>query len=337
MPTLHDLEVRRQVYLQRYKAQLSRDMDGHLTGIAAAVVAVLRSLQDENMQDIPLMPLVRRINQAQAPLWAEARRYLDGELRELAEDEAEYEAQALEQQTPAEEIAVVAAALILIAANSTPMVATGQTLDELLTGWQQNQSANIVRTIRSGWAKGATVSEVIRDILGTKYRQHKDGVMNKVRNATDATTDTAAQHVAATATAETWSRNKVKLTDAIDLRYRWLSVLDARTTVICRSLSNRIFVLGQGPLPPMHPRCRSTIMYDNGENPQQFESYYDWLATQSADFQDDAIGPKRAQLFREGGLTHEQFAKLNLGRNFEPLTLKEMRQRRPNAFAEADL
>jgi hypothetical protein len=64
-------------------------------------------------------------------------------------------------------------------------------------------------------------------------------------------------------------------------------------------------------------------------------SYYDWLKTQPTAFQDSAIGPTRGKLLRSGGLTAEEFARLNLGRNFEPLTLEAMRKLEPAAFERA--
>jgi len=66
-------------------------------------------------------------------------------------------------------------------------------------------------------------------------------------------------------------------------------------------------------------------------------TYYEWLKTQPEAFQDSAIGPTRGKLLRDGGLTAEEFARLNLGRNFEPLTLEEMRKLEPTAFQRAGI
>lgn len=66
-------------------------------------------------------------------------------------------------------------------------------------------------------------------------------------------------------------------------------------------------------------------------------SYYDWLRQQPAAFQDKAIGPVRAKLFREGGLSVERFAELQLDRNFSPLTLKKMKALEPLAFERAGI
>jgi len=134
----------------------------------------------------------------------------------------------------------------------------------------------------------------------------------------------------------------------------WVSTLDTKTTSQCRSLDKQRFKLTEGPRPPIHINCRSTVVAitrfsalfakdatrasigDDG--PQQIRadlSYYDWLRQQPAAFQDRAIGPVRAKLFREGGLSVERFAELQLDRNFSPLTLVQMRALEPLAFERA--
>lgn len=142
--------------------------------------------------------------------------------------------------------------------------------------------------------------------------------------------------------------------------YRWISILDGKTSQLCRSLSGRVFRFGQGPIPPAHPNCRSSIVAEllgrwlkrdakgrfakddrtqptaDGIVPVRV-TYYEWLKTQDADFQDDVLGVTRGALFRKGGLSAEAFARLNLDRNFEPMTLDEMRERAPLVFKRAGL
>lgn len=160
------------------------------------------------------------------------------------------------------------------------------------------------------------------------------------------------------------ARAGIKVGDKIRLMgYRWISILDDATTQICRSLDGQVFQFGAGPLPPAHVNCRSSIIAEilgrwlkrmpNGRfapRPSRTATgaggpvtvkggttYYEWLKTQPEAFQNDALGLTRATLFRKGGLSAAAFAKLNLGRNFEPLTLDEMRRLKPNAFRRAGL
>lgn len=66
-------------------------------------------------------------------------------------------------------------------------------------------------------------------------------------------------------------------------------------------------------------------------------TYYEWLKTQSVDFQNSVIGPTRGKVLRNGGLTADEFARLSLDKNFKPLTLDEMRSKRPEVFEEANV
>jgi len=52
-------------------------------------------------------------------------------------------------------------------------------------------------------------------------------------------------------------------------------------------------------------------------------------------FIETAIGPTRARLLMNGGLSAERFAALQLDKNFQPLTLDEMKDLEPLAFQRA--
>jgi hypothetical protein len=67
------------------------------------------------------------------------------------------------------------------------------------------------------------------------------------------------------------------------------------------------------------------------------DNYYDWLNTQPKSFQEDVLGKARTQLFREGGLSTEQFRKLTITNYGKPLTLSQMNAKDSAAFKRADL
>jgi hypothetical protein len=106
-------------------------------------------------------------------------------------------------------------------------------------------------------------------------------------------------------------------------------------------------------LPPAHISCRSTYVFlvddkfdvlDKGAQqastfgPVDADlSYYQWLETQPAEFQDFAIGPTYGKLLRNGGLSADQFQALRLDKNFNPLTLAEMEAKAPTAFVKAGI
>ena len=113
--------------------------------------------------------------------------------------------------------------------------------------------------------------------------------------------------------------------------YIYNSILDAKTSSVCRTLHGRRYIWGEGrnPVPPMHYNCRSSIVpYFKGE-PNELDgvNYYDWLKKQPASVQDEVLGVTLGRAFRNSGITPEQFRKASTNRFAEPLTIEEMKQK----------
>jgi hypothetical protein len=117
------------------------------------------------------------------------------------------------------------------------------------------------------------------------------------------------------------------------------------------------FPIGKGPSTPLHFSCRCVripILKDEyaflekgetraskgAEGGAQVDAnltYFSWLKNQPADFQDQAIGPTRGKLLRDGGLSATRFAELQVDKTFAPMTLDEMRVADSAAFKRAGL
>jgi SPP1 gp7 family putative phage head morphogenesis protein len=234
---------------------------------------------------------------------------------------------------------------------AAPVQATGQLLEPFTASWGAKALTRIEGAIRTGYAQGKTTDQIVRTIRGTKSANFQDGILGgETKRDAAAVVRTAIQQTSTAAQMATYQAN-----DDIVEGYQWISTLDSRTTSQCRALDGRIFKLGQGPLPPIHVNCRSTTIpklkgvdllstatraskgAEGGQQVPASETYYEWLKRQPADFQVDALGKERAQLFRNGGLSADDFARLSLDKNFQPLTLEQMRQKNPAAFARAGL
>lgn len=224
----------------------------------------------------------------------------------------------------------------------------GKLLEPFIKDWSRQEVVTISNRIRQGAFEGETTQDIIRAIRGTKARKYNDGLLAVTNRHAEAVTRTALQHVASVARQETWKANEDLVTG-----YRWVSTLDSKTSQQCRSLDGRIFQNGNGPVPPIHVNCRSSTVAELNSKFSWLKedatraskdgyvdadlSYYQWLKKQPASFQNEALGQSRAKLFREGGLTAEEFARLNLNRNFMPLTLDEMKAKEPLAFERSGL
>lgn len=336
------MAVRHQVYLERLKAQTVIDVNAALADVGAAVTDVLSALR-RPLSDLTrrqLQTLLRQLRDAQAELLQEGLAALTKDAKTLAAYEASFEARALQQILKPIRIALPSAEAAYAAALERPLSATGQLLDNWYGEWQTTQVAAVNRLVTKAWADGWTVDQTVQAIRGTRAAGYTDGVLAATRRATQAVVRTAIQHIASTARMRTWAQNA-----DIVKQYRWVATLDSRTTIICQSLDGRIFELGKGPVPPAHVNCRSTTaavisraLYSQMNVPPDDQpTYYEWLKRQPAAFQNDALGATRAQLFRKGGLSADEFARLQLGRDFHPLTLDEMRRKEPSVFEHAGL
>lgn len=101
-------------------------------------------------------------------------------------------------------------------------------------------------------------------------------------------------------------------------KYQWISVIDNRTSSICRMRNRMIFEYGKGPVPPAHPNCRSRIMPVLNGTVTTPESYYTWLKSQPWNVQSYILGTKKAKQLAEGSLKAEN---LTAFRNIRSLTL----------------
>jgi SPP1 gp7 family putative phage head morphogenesis protein len=351
-----DIANRQQVYLERLKAGFDRDWRSVQAELRKRTREVLAALDVENLQDLSrrqLQSALIQLRQAQVYVTGPAMsEFLDKQMPDLAALSASMEERGLISTIAnPPKFNMPTAKLAFDAALANPVQATGQLLEELVKGWPAQDALRVSNLVRTGWAQGTSLQDMIRQATGTKAAGYADGFLDVSRKNAGTVIHTATQHVANAARMEVWERN-----GDIVQKYQWLSTLDRRTTQQCKSLDGRTFDPGKGPMPPIHPNCRSTTVAVLGKEFDFLDAgatrasggpdagyvnadlnYYDWLKKQPKDFQERAIGPVRTKLFREGGLTPDRFAELNLGRNFEPLTLAEMRQIEPEAFKRAGL
>lgn len=348
---LMDIATRHQVYLERLKSGQIKDLQSSLRRLEKAILQIVSGLEVRNIADLTkkeLATTLAALKKAQTEVYLEMIDRLIPALGELAGYEAEFEAKSLNKAIADIKAAVPKAKAAFEAAMRQPLSATGDLLDSFLKEWSSKEITAVNNLVRKGYADGWTNQRLTQAVRGTKALGYKDGIVARLGRNADAVVRTAMQHVASTARMQTWALNA----DIVQ-GYQWVSTLDSKTTPICRSLDGRTFKLGRGPRPPIHVRCRSTTVADIDSKYDFLDkgatrssasgyvdgelTYYEWLRTQPVSFQDSAIGPVRGQLLRNGGLSATEFSRLNLGRNFEPLTLDEMRRLEPTAFQRAGI
>lgn len=353
MTAITSLATRQQVMLERLKAGEVKKLATFLKQAADVIRRRLSQGELTDMERGRAELQLQTIRTELTAIYGKAGQTMTDGMKDYADFAGGYETRALDAVLiQGVDVATPAANQIYAAAIARPMTSgkTATLLEPFISEWSSRSVTAIENTVRQGFFEGRTNQQIVKDIIGTKANGYQDGIIDVTRRSAETVVRTSIQHVAQVA------RNEVYAANAdIVARYEWVSTLDARTTPQCQALDSREFEIGKGPLPPLHPNCRSstvpvinnkyirdtlrqgaTRVSADGPVPANM-SYYEWLKTQPADFQNEAIGPVRAQLLRDGGLSAQRFQELQLGRNFEPLTLDEMKKLEPVAFNRAGL
>lgn len=201
------------------------------------------------------------------------------------------------------------------AAVNAPMPANGMYIVPFIKGFGVSAQANVENIIRQAYANRLTIEQVLELITG-RTAQGVGGAIQRIESQGAAVILTATQHVDSIVNAGVAS--------ALFGRYQWISVMDSRTTVICRGRNRRIYEYGRGPLPPAHIRCRSTVVPIVGNNPEiDDETFYTWLSTQPDEVQRQVLTRKGRVLLDAGELTADDLQRYETDR---PLTFAEFRR-----------
>lgn len=348
---LSDVLTYRQIYVERAKTALHAEYDKVTLAVLAAVLQALAKHRVTRFDRTNMRTLTLVVSDVLKEFDIASRTYtkhITDWLVRYTRDETVFFATSMrraivlpDEGTEADEQPAEAAPVWPLIAG-TIVGATGLTMKQTLDKLLKDQRAMLRQTIQRARALNMTTEQLLAVLEGTASRLRKDGLLTRMRNFAATTVDTIVQFGMSASRLQAMQRYM----DYV-IGYTWVSVLDARTSDICRSLSGQRFRFGQGPTPPMHLRCRSHIepifslntMFREGFG-KAFtagETYYQWLKRQTADLQDDVLGPTKGRLFRSGGLTADQFAVTVVDRKFQPLTLAELRKKNPDAFEKAKL
>lgn len=350
-PALINIDTRNQVLLERVKSGEHKKFAPFLKRIEKEVRVILSSVEAIETKK-RLNTILADVTRTQKAVYDDYNKQLTLDLGLVGNQQANFEAESYNKVVVGFDATIPSAEQVLSAIRVTPMQMTDysgkQLLEPFIKDWSDTQIQRVNNTISQGFYQGQTNAQITRNLRGTKANKFNDGEYAKVNRANKTIVRTAVQHTSTQARTETMKRNS----DLIK-GYQWVSTLDSRTSDQCTALDGRKFDIGEGPLPPIHPNCRSTTtpvlserfdFLDNGATRASIdgqvstkETYFSWLKKQPVAFQADAIGPTRAKLLRSGGLTGDEFARLSLNRNFEAMTLSEMQKKAPHVFEEAGL
>lgn len=229
-----------------------------------------------------------------------------------------------------------------ILANTPMMVGTkgaAVNLGQLVNSFPRQEAKRAVDRITAGYFNGETTAEISRAISGTRANGYRDGLLNVTRANAFTMAKTGITHLQ-----QASKQAFAEANSDIIVGYEIVATLDSRTSQICRGLDGQVYPLkGNNPRPPFHYNCRTTtadvlaeqFRVDTGAtrpsatgSVSSDTTYYGWLKQQqragNSKIIDEALGPEQGKIFRNAGLTPEEFRKASLDRFNQPLTIDEM-------------
>jgi SPP1 gp7 family putative phage head morphogenesis protein len=169
--------------------------------------------------------------------------------------------------------------------------ASGQTVREMLMNFGTSMLTKVSQQIKIAYANNLKPSELTDDIIGSSESRFNDGLFSTFGNQNATILATLLQFFSTATQASIASEHYAQ--------YQWISILDSKTTLICRSRNGNIYTYGEGPLPPAHWYCRSKIVaLTQGEELHNIPStFFEWVTAQPREFIDDAfVGSIAAKL-----------------------------------------
>ncbi len=269
------------------------------------------------------------------------RKLVRSDLFEVARMEADFERRLLQAVLPkGTKLVPAGAGALRRAVTSTQM--RGRVLREWFTSWERADLRRLKDELVIGVQEGARTNAIMAEIAGTRADGFTQGALATTRRQADAVIRTTVDGVANAAREELWLENPDLIRGLV-----WTSVLDEKTTAVCRARDGRVAPIANKPLPsgvkrlippgarpPAHVRCRSvmTAWLVGGPQPRKLD-YGQWLTQQSTTFQDGVLGQTKARLWRKGKMRLTGF--VDTAGN--ELTLAQLADKRPDVFRKAGL
>lgn len=331
-----DLSTIRQIDLQRVATwmllQLTAQLDLLRDELVNSLVTISPTGVDSyGAQQNRLAKLIARTEEQITKVYQELTSRMEGYFQDLADIEEEDQRKRM--------LAIFGLDIGRSKIDADAMLILGATL----AGWFDQQAGNlqfrISRTLADGVLNGDTLDKLLDRIKGTKDTGFHDGPLEASKTEGEMVLRTAADTIP-NEVSEAIAENNPEpepaepTQSATVIRYGWqqISVLDNRTTQICRAYAWKIWNMHFEPVghklpydggPPRHANCRSHIVMILLDDPVKETTFKDWLNQKPQAAQDKIFGKKKMDMWRRGVITDTDLIR----QRDRQLTLDEFRAR----------
>lgn len=326
--------ISHQIWLQQNASHEVNELAPFIQQMRDEVKKKVRAFGDDSRTRQNLDKLLKDLNAILSGITGDWETKLTEDLQALAKYEADWVAKTL-QVAVKTEFVTPSPEQVWSAIKFNPLDLAHKPADfiALMSGWGVTEVNRLGMGVKSGFVRGLTTRQIIQNVVGA------GGLADVSQRNAATVVRTTLNRVSTEAREMVYKKNS----DIIK-KYEIVATLDSRTSTICRFYDGQKYEVGKGPLPPFHPNCRTTTApvlssefdfldagakraargADGGKQVNANTTYYEFLKQQPAWFQDKALGPVRGSIFRNAGMTTEEFRKASVDGFGRPLTLKEM-------------
>lgn len=326
--------ISHQVWLQRNASHEVNELAPFIQQMREEVRAQVLQFGDDSRTRQNLEKMLRDLDNILSGITDGWESKLTEDLQELATYEVDWTVRTLSDNVSAEFV-TPSPEQVWSAIKFNPLALDNKPVEvmNLISGWSEVEINRLVMGVKSGFVQGKTTRQIVKEVVGA------GGLADVSQRNAATVVRTALNHVSTQAREQVYAKNS----DIVE-KYEWVSTLDSRTSTICRSRDGQKWEIGKGPLPPAHPNCRSATApvissdfdfldvgakraargAEGGTQVDASTTYYDFLKQQPAWFVNEALGPTRGAIFRNSGMSPEEFRVISVDAFGRPLTLKEM-------------
>lgn len=329
--------ISHQVWLQRNASHEVNELAPFVKQMRDEVKAAVLGFGDDSRTRQRLEKMLGGLDDILSGITDDWESKLTADMQELAQYEADWTTRTLSGNVSAEFV-TPAPEQVWSAIKFNPLALSDRPVDfvSLLESWSESEKSRLINGVKSGFVQGKTTRQIVKEVVGA------GGLADVSQRNAAAVVKTALNHVSTVAKDVTYEKNK----DVVE-GYELVVTLDSRTSTICRGWPpGKVYKWADKyqPKPPFHVACRTTTApvvssefdfldkgakraakgADGGQQVDANTSYYDFFAKQPAWWQDKAIGPVRAAVFRNAGMTPEEFRSASVDGFNHPMTLAEM-------------
>ena len=247
-----DAFTRHQIYLQRFATQEANKFEPFLRDADKVIREVLTKQGELISNQAALTVATKELRGQLGEVYGDYVDLLLVDLEDLSGRETDFTVDTLDKGVEGDILAPTVAAVwafVLL----RPMSLGGSlpdTLKAFVGSIQVSEVKRVTNIVRSGFFERTPVSEILTQIRGTKANRFTDGALNTTNNNARTIAKTSVNHTAVQSKNAVFRKN-----DRLVGTVEWSSVLDSRTSTICRTLDGDIFPVDSGPRPPAHPNC----------------------------------------------------------------------------------